>query len=356
MPALDSRPLTVLCAAKLHPHQLERHLELLSGLDSVGRILVVRHQPIPERLPKVENVSFFVDGLLPSMAAMYETVGDVISRERVDWVLGFNPVPWGALALAAARARSVPTCLSLIGRDYLQLMEPWGFPFRLAVRSARAVTVTGSKMVDGLSKIGVDPARIHVLPHSVDLNRFLPVESEPDFDVLSVGQLIRRKRMDVLIDAVRQLAERGTLLRVGILGVGPEEGALERQVELAGLREQVTFLGFQENVEAVLARARCFVLASEWEGVPFALMEAMACGVVPVMTDVGTITDWVTAGENGEIVPVGNPAALATALASLFDDGAARLLRMRGRLIEQRQRLSLRAGMSVWQQILRERD
>ncbi len=89
-------------------------------------------------------------------------------------MLGFNPVPWGSIALAAANRHRVRTCLSLIGRDYQQVQSFWGYPFRHALRQASAVTVTGGLMIDGLKRLGVAESRLHVLPHSVDLNRFSP--------------------------------------------------------------------------------------------------------------------------------------------------------------------------------------
>jgi glycosyltransferase involved in cell wall biosynthesis len=82
------------------------------------------------------------------------------------------------------------------------------------------------------------------------------------------------------------------------------------------------------------------------------MMEAMAAGLVPVVTDVGTIADWVTSGENGCIVPVGDVSALTAQLRKLNEDGQGLQKRMRSRLIAERERLSFARGAEVWREIL----
>jgi glycosyltransferase involved in cell wall biosynthesis len=348
-------PLTILCAAKLHANQLERHLELLERCALVGRILVVRHEPVPQRLSKVENISFGSGSVAASSVRMYRTIGRTIDEQHVDWVIGFNPVPWASVAQLAARSRGLPTCLSVVGRDYLQLHAPWGWPFRAALRGATAVTSTGQLMLDGLAKLGVERSRLHVLPHSVDIERFSPSEEAKRFDVLSVGQLIARKRMDVLIQATKLLKDRGLLLTVGILGKGPEAANLRSLVTSLDLTDQVEFLGYRDDVETIVRQARVFCLVSDWEGVPFALMEAMAAGVVPVVTSVGTIEDWVIDGSNGAIVPNRDAGALAARLERLLQPSSGECARMRARLLAERERLSFEAGVAVWTDILQDR-
>lgn len=347
-----ARELTLLCAAKLHANQLERHLELFEYLPEVKRVIVVRHAPVPERLSKVENRVFGEGGRPLSAARMFMKVRQVAAQEKADWVLGFNPVPWGSIASLAAKSLGVPSCLSLIGLDFLQVQKAWGRPFLEAVRRADAVTVTGRGMVEGLAQLGVSRERMRVLPHSVDTARFKPSELKGKWDIVSVGQLISRKRMDVLIDALSLLKQRGHSLRAGILGKGPLESELKQRAREKGVEDLVDFLGYRDDVERVLAEARVLCLASEWEGVPFAMMEAMSAGLVPVVTDVGTIADWVSDGENGRIVPVGDPAFLSQALEELFANEGAQLLRLRAQILAERNRLSFEQGAQVWREIL----
>jgi glycosyltransferase involved in cell wall biosynthesis len=349
-----NRRLTLVCAAKLHQNQLERHLELLERLDVVERVIVVRHKPLPQRLSKLENVTFEAESLPVDMWHMYRTVRDVVRRESADWVIGLNPVPWGALGHLATRGQKTKSCLCLIGRDYQQVHGPFGFPFRRALLGADAVTVTGESMRQGVVRLGVNRARVRILPHSVDLDRFSPGDGPYSYDIVSVGQLIERKRMHVLIRALSILRDQGVRLRLGILGQGPDEAKLRALTKELELEAQVDFLAYRDDVETVLQSARVFALASAWEGVPFALMEAMAVGLVPVVTDVGTISDWVRHNQNGKLLPVDDAPAVARSISELLADDGRELRAFRKELERERARLGFDAGVGVWRDILTE--
>ncbi|HVR19556.1 MAG TPA: glycosyltransferase [Polyangiaceae bacterium] len=342
-----SEPLTLLCAAKLFPNLLERYLLPLTLSDDVGKVVVVRHEPLVGGLAKVENVSFGAGGTAISMLRMLTTVDRVLRRERIDWVMGFNPVPWGALGAAAAARHGVPVSLSFIGMDYKQIMRPLAWPLWQAVRRAQLVTVTGERMLRGLVARGLPEARIRILPHTVDTERFKPSSDPPDLDVISVGQLIPRKRMDVLIDAVADLKERGVSVRAGILGEGPLKEELGRRIRERNVEDRVTLLGFRNDVEVALRRARLFALVSDWEGVPFAMIEAMSTGLVPIVTDVGTIADWIVHEKNGHIVPVGDPRALSRSIERLLSDDDHRE-ELRTAALGIRSSISLQNGVAFW--------
>ena len=121
---------------------------------------------------------------------------------------------------------------------------------------------------------GLPAEKIRALPHFIDTDRFSPSTTEPDLDVISVGQLITRKRMDVVIDAVALLRERGRFVRAGIAGEGPLKAELEARIKEKNVADSVEMLGFRRDVENVLKRARLFALVSNWEGVPFAIDDA----------------------------------------------------------------------------------
>jgi glycosyltransferase involved in cell wall biosynthesis len=282
---------------------------------------------------------------------MFRTVDSLLERERFDWVLGFNPVPWGAIGAAAAAKHRVPTSLSFIGLDFKQIMHPLALPLRLSVRHARVITVTGERMRRGLVARGVPESKIRVLPHAVNTERFAPGPAAPDLDLISVGQLIPRKRMDVVIDAIAELRDRGLSIRAGILGDGPLRAELSARIERRGVQHLVSLLGFRTDVENVLRRARIFALVSDWEGVPFAMIEALCTGLVPVVTDVGTIADWIEHGKNGHIVPVGDARALADSVERLLRDRE-HFEQLRERALGVRTTLALPAAVDFWRHTL----
>lgn len=351
-----TRKRNLLVTAKLIPSLLERYLEPLDALDLIERIFVVRHEPAAERLSKVTNVSFGDAGTARNLVRMGRAAEQVIRKHRIDWILGFNPIPWGSVGWALGARHRIPVSLSFIGLDFKHIQHPLGTPFWIPARTARIVTVTGERMKARLVRGGVRAERVHTLPHAVDVERFRPaVDIEADLDVIAVGQLIPRKRMDVLIDAVALLRDRGISVRAGILGKGPLDRELAERIEERRVADRVELLGYRTDVENALHRSRTFALVSDWEGVPFAMIEAMSAGLVPVVTDVGTIGEWVHDGVNGCIVPVGDVAALADALARLKADSAHHAA-LRAKALEVRARVSLEHGVETWRRLLTQAD
>ncbi|MCL6554424.1 MAG: glycosyltransferase [Firmicutes bacterium] len=108
--------------------------------------------------------------------------------------------------------------------------------------------------------------------------------------------------------------------RLVLIGDGPLRAELEAFCGRAGLTDRVTFLGARDDVPAVLGAADLFVLASRWEGLPFAVLEAMCSGLPVVATRVGGIPEAVVDGETGLLVPPGDARALAEAIERLAAD------------------------------------
>jgi glycosyltransferase involved in cell wall biosynthesis len=128
------------------------------------------------------------------------------------------------------------------------------------------------------------------------------------------------KAPDVLIDAVNQCVSEGLDLRLNLLGDGAHRGELEAQAARLGLGERVTFLGQLPPGEPVLAqldRADLFVLPSRTEGLPRAMIEAMARGLPCIGTDVGGIPELLSPGE---MVPPGDSQALARKIGEVLRD------------------------------------
>ena len=99
--------------------------------------------------------------------------------------------------------------------------------------------------------------------------------------ILSVGRLAPEKNYDILLAAISKIPE----VRLIILGEGPERGMLEQLSYSLGIFDRVSMPGFVQNPFAFMARSDVFVLCSKYEGLPGALIQAMACGVTPIATN-----------------------------------------------------------------------
>jgi len=148
--------------------------------------------------------------------------------------------------------------------------------------------------------------------------------AENEFVMISMAALVKRKGIDVLIDAAALLVNRDVPVRVLIGGEGEERVALEEQAKRLGVEAQVSFLGWRSDKANLLAAADVFVLPSRAEGVGVAALEAMAAGKAVVASRVGGLSQAVVDGETGSLVEAGNAAALAEALEKLAGDSAMR--------------------------------
>lgn len=142
--------------------------------------------------------------------------------------------------------------------------------------------------------------------------------------ILGAGRLTHQKDFPTLIRAFAAIdPARG--LRLMILGEGPQRGALESLVRELGLSERIALPGFSPNPFAAMARARLFVLSSAWEGLPGVLIQAMACGTPVVSTDCPSgPREILSDGRYGPLVPIGDAAALAVAIAAALEQPIAR--------------------------------
>ena len=141
----------------------------------------------------------------------------------------------------------------------------------------------------------------------------------------TVGRLQAVKSQHVLIDAFALLRNSGAwpdTLKLIIVGDGPCRAALQERIAAAGLIDHVWLTGARDDIAAFMQRFTLFALPSMAEGTPITLLEAMACGLPVVASRVGGIPALVPDGEAGTLVPPGDAAALAAALAVYLRDPA----------------------------------
>ncbi len=138
--------------------------------------------------------------------------------------------------------------------------------------------------------------------------------------LLGVGRLTAQKDFPTLIHAVARVRQQRKA-RLLILGEGEDRPALESLIRQLGLEQDAALPGFVENPFAYMKRAAVFVLSSRWEGLPTALIEAMACGTPVVSTDCPSgPREILEDGKWGKLVPVGDPEKLAEAILETLDN------------------------------------
>ncbi len=188
-------------------------------------------------------------------------------------------------------------------------------------------TTTGKQEI--ISLIGVSPEKVSVVPNPVITPAFLSMveqqvthpwlgdKSQPV--ILFVGRLSKEKDIPTLLKALVRVRQSKNA-RVMLIGDGPDRAKLEEQAKALGIDNHVAFLGFVQNPMPYMRKADVFVLCSLVEGMPNALIQALAAGAPAVSTDCVTgPRDVLDNGRLGRLVPVGDSDALGDAIVETLD-------------------------------------
>lgn len=169
----------------------------------------------------------------------------------------------------------------------------------------------------------------------------------------SVANFTPKKDHRTLLEAFGRVLATGRRARLVLVGAGPLLDEMRAVARDAGLADHVVFTGPVPDVPALLPALDLFVLTSLHEGLPIALLEAMATGIPSVVTPVGGTTEMLEDGVHGVFVPCGAPDDVATALSALIDDDALRA-RMGTASIEAARRFSVDAAVARMQEVYAE--
>jgi glycosyltransferase involved in cell wall biosynthesis len=235
---------------------------------------------------------------------------------------GYKPDFYGLLAARRLPVARISTAHGWSGETLpvrlYEGMDKWVF----LRRYHRIIAVSGPIRAQ-LARRGHRRENIVVIPNGLDLSRFPlrparsagPIPVPPDAEIIGcVGRLSPEKgHSDLLLAAKSVLRERPRATFV-LVGEGVQEPALRSQAAALGIADRVVFAGFRSDVAQVLAQADVFVLPSLAEGLPMALLEAMAVGVPVVATAVGDVPKVLRHGDTGLLVPPGEANKLAAAI------------------------------------------
>ena len=262
----------------------------------------------------------------------------VVARHRdrpYDLVHGFYLVRAGFLAAYVGSYLGIPSVASARGNDLdRSLLDPAAAPFVLkALERAGAVTAVSRDLARKAEALS-PAARVEVVANGVDPRVFLPVEGDRELRrslgldgravVGFAGELRRKKGLTVLLPALARIAATRPVTLLAAGGVRSDDAGY---VELFRRQHPEVHLALLPGRAAgelapVYALMDVFVHPSLRDGLPNALLEAMACGRPVVAAEAGGIPDVVRSGRDGLLVPPGDEEALARAIAALLDDRA----------------------------------
>jgi glycosyltransferase involved in cell wall biosynthesis len=274
-------------------------------------------EPQPDSARLCARVRYLPAGT-PAQQADF-MVADLAGRSVAGFHGYFAHAPAEVAARAAARL-GVPYGFSTHARDARKVS-----PAALAERAHKAACVVACN-TDVAREIERTGARVHLLPHGVDLSRFRPRPAPADGTprLLAVGRLVEKKGFHVLVEAAARLK---SPFRLRIVGEGTERGRLRDLIEAHELSDRVTLDGALTHAElpAAYADSHAVVVPSvedrtgDRDGLPNVVLEAMACARPVVASEISAVGSAVTHEETGLLVPPADAAALAAALERLAD-------------------------------------
>lgn len=258
----------------------------------------------------------------------YDTL---IQNNQYDLVHAFFGFPSGWLCYQSRK--QLPYIISLRGSDVPGYNERLGWDyivlaglFRRIWRGASCV-VANSRGLQELAQQFMPDLHIQVIPNGIDTEKFYPAENfelTKPLKILTVGRLIRRKRIDLLIEAIAELNTSDLTAELSIAGEGNLKEELQTLAKNLGLAEQVHFLGNapSEKIPAVYRNHHLFVMASLHEGMSNAMLEAMASGLPIVTSPCEGVEELID--DNGIIIRPPTKEAFAEAIGKLVQDKNAR--------------------------------
>jgi glycosyltransferase involved in cell wall biosynthesis len=247
-----------------------------------------------------------------------------LRRLRPDLLLTYN---WGAIEAVLA-ARLIRACPVIHAEDGFGADEAHRPKRRRAIARRWLLGGVHATVVPSRTLLRIatrwyrlSPSRVRHIPNGVDCDRFQPRRGgearrllgigDGELLLAFVGHLRPEKNLSLLLEAFARARLAGA--RLVLAGDGPCRRDLERQAAAAGLLDRVRFAGAVPDPRLCYDSADLFVLSSLTEQMPMALLEAMACGLPVVCTDVGDCEEMLPAG-TPQVVPPGDAALLAAAL------------------------------------------
>ena len=302
--------------------------------DGVRIIRVPALRKKMDRSGAVEQISFI-------FAASFRTLS-LVRQFKPDVTLAFFGLPSGAVAWMIKKIFGVPYIVSLRGGD-VPGFRPYDFkvfhklasPFLHVIWHGALSVIDNSQGLHELAAAFDSTIEIPIIPNGVDLEKFsVPARDWSTPHLLSVGRIVYQKGLDLAMRALADLKDLSWIWTIA--GDGPQMQILQTMAEEHGIKDRIHFIGWQSAVQLKeqYRTANIFLFPSRHEGMPNAVLEAMASGLPVVATRIAGNEELVVNGETGALVPTEDVESLRESLRPLLVE--AKMREKMGRASRQR--------------------
>ncbi|MBN1754826.1 glycosyltransferase [bacterium] len=258
----------------------------------------------------------------------------VIRKHKIKLIHAHFTIPTGFISVILARLTGIPVIVTAHGSDILTLPRRSRLLKNIAVwtmKNAHLVTTVAQHMTSKLREWGINPDKIHTIPMGIDLDIFKPENSDKNRQlknplIVSNRNLLPLYNVDLLIRSLPHVIDALPEVRLIIAGRGSERENLENLALKLGLKDHIEFVGFVQNndMPRLLRKACLFISASSSDGTAVSLLEALACGTFPIVSDIPANREWIIHGENGLLFPLKSPVALSNCIIQAIQDNKLR--------------------------------
>jgi glycosyltransferase involved in cell wall biosynthesis len=270
-----------------------------------------------------------------------KSIRNFIDREQPN-ILHSHGYKSNFYAWRALSGRKIPWIITNHGKRIGIALSVYNRLNIVFMKKADKVVAVSQVLADEMKQQGISSTRMHIIDNGVNLERFANQRGDNDLRKSfgldgnhklfgTIGSLTEEKGHVYLIEAAQQVTQKYPECRFLIVGDGRQRQVLEERTADLGLSDKVIFTGSRKDVPEILAMLDAFVLPSLKEGLPMALLEAMASKVPVIATSVGAIPQVLENGINGLLIPPKNSDSIAEAINTMLSDGnSAKEMALRG--------------------------
>ena len=298
----NTKKITIVCSARMGHGTFGAKFNPLVLLPNVEKIVVVRKDKGPnidklayKVLPKICKKAIF--NLIITPVILYKEV----KKQKADFILAYHFQPHFYFAYFVSLFTGVPYIVAQTGTDAQTTADkPFiGMILKHVNKKAKYFNVPGKDTYNFWVSRGIPQEKLNILHSTINVDLFKPNGAGKEYDIIFVGRLTEVKRLDKLIKATRIIVKKYPDIKLCIVGDGHLEKELKSLVTEYSLNKNIDFVGLQSNINEWLVKASIFVMTSDSEGLPCAMMEAMSCGLLCLGPNVNNMADLLVEEETG---------------------------------------------------------